>query len=799
MLKRFAFRTAVLLTSLVVLVVAFVGLTIWRAGRGLPQWEGKVEVTGLDAPVEIVRDEHGIPYIRASSKRDLYFAQGFVHAQDRFWQMSLARRASAGRLAEWFGATALHVDRRARHLGVSQAAERSWAAFPEAERPLLAAYADGVNAWLESAAYRRPPEMVILHVDPEPWRPSDAFLVVWQLYETLATAGDEGLSEMAYINFRNPEAVDIFDTSDRAVPPIISFFERISVSQPTAPFEDKAFSDNWTLSGAHTASGLPLMANDPQLPATLPNFWHLEHHAAGDMAVAGGSVPGIPGIAVGHNRSLAWGETNALVDVRDYALLELRPDHPDQYRRGPDASWETFETRVETIRVRFGHDVVATVRFTPTGVIWPRDLLVLPLIDRDDVALERRDYGLGLPSTTPASILRLNAATTVEEALEAGEAFTGPPLNFSLADTQGSIGYLTGGRIPDRPEVHARTLGVGPDDSNAGTYLPYAENPKVVNPPGGRIVTANQRIIGDEYPHYLSDSWASPDRALRVHELLDMRETHDPESFLAMQMDALSPPARRLVPLLVRVEPRTEADWELVRILQRWDHRFTLESPGPTVFLTWVEMLNRRIIDDDLGSGSSSLATGGRALFTPVEQALSGQHPEWCDDLDTEGEESCPQVLAQALSDTRTALEEAFGPDPNRWEWGDVARIRMPHLGFATLPLLGGMFSRTTPLPGGPESLFQNGVKFDMAPRFSSTSVTSSYQAIYDLSDLEASEFMISGGESGHFRSPFYNNLTAGWIAGERIRIPSDLGKINKIATLSLVPPRRSTPSGPQE
>ena len=787
MIKRIVLRGVIVIASLIVLVVAYVGLTLWRAGRGLPQWEGELQLAGLEAPVEITREEHGIPYIRASNEHDLYFAQGFVHAQDRFWQMELARRTSAGRLAEWFGAIALPSDRRARTLGVTQAAERSWAAFPEAERPLLQAYADGVNTWLESDAYRRPPEMVILHVRPEPWRPRDSFLVYWQIYEVLSTSGAEGLEAVIKHNARNPKVVEIFGASDQETPPIIAPGDYTGTTQRTAPYKDKAFSDNWTLSGAHTASGLPLMANDPQLPATLPNFWQLQQHTAGDLTAAGASVPGLPGIAAGHNASLAWGETAAGIDVRDFALVELRPDHPDEYRRGPGSPWQTFETRVEKISVRFGRDVVDTVRFTPDGVIWPKSIAVVSLTDREDVAEERRYQGLDLPDSTLAALFRLNHARTVAEALEAGDVFAGPPLNFSFADTQGSIGYLAAARIPDRPEAHAREEALGPDDGNARIYLPHSENPSVINPASGRIVTANQRIIGDEYPHYLTDFWAAPDRALRIHELLDTRAVHDVESFRSMQMNPLSPVARRIVPLLIAVEPQEAADTTLVRILERWDDRFTLDSPAPVVFLTWVEMLTRRLVDDDLGP-DPVLIGGRRGLFSPVEQALSGRHAEWCDDLRTDAVESCPQVLSESLSETRTAIEHAFGTDPAGWAWGDVAHIRMPHLGFAALPLLGGIFSRETSLPGGPESLFTSAVNLSAAPHFSSASFTSSYQGIYDLSDLDASEFMMSGGESGHFKSPFYNNLTRGWIAGERIRLPTDLGQVKKIATLTLVP-----------
>ena len=213
--------------------------------------------------------------------------------------------------------------------------------------------------------------------------------------------------------------------------------------------------------------------------------------------MAGATLPGLPGILLGHNGSLAWGATNANIDVRDFAFVELHPEDPDRYRRGPEEAWEEFQTRVEAIHVRFGQDETEIVRSTQQGVTWPRNTSPF---SRTDLALEIRDLPADLPNAVPVAVLRLNRAATVADGLAVSEAFTGPPMNMSLADTHGSIGYVAAGRIPVRPESHARFVGLAPGDGNERTYLAYAENPRVVDPAGGRIVTANQRIVGDEYP-----------------------------------------------------------------------------------------------------------------------------------------------------------------------------------------------------------------------------------------------------------------------------------------------------------
>ncbi len=784
-------RLIAMAAAVPVVVAAYAGLTLWRANGGLPAWDGDVRAPGLDAPVEVVRDEHGVPHIYASSEHDLYYAQGFVHAQDRFWQMALLRQTSAGTLSEWLGSITVGSDHRFRAQQVGQSVDRSWAAFPESERALLEAYAAGVNAWLESPAFRRPPEMVILHVNPEPWHPADAFLVLHQFQSILSSSGHEFTRTLIEREAVSPGAVGILDPHDEDVPPIIPASEGERVRQSTAAFADRAFSDNWTLSGDHTASGRPLMANDPHLAAGLPNHWQLQHHSIPGRDIVGASVAGLPGMVVGHNGAVAWGMTASSIDVIDAALLERDMDNLGRYRAGPDQPWISAEPTVERIRVRFGRDVVDTVWATQDGVIWPDELT--RFTDQAGLVEERRYHGLDLPQTSPAALLRLNRAHTVREGLAAVELHTGPSLNFSFADTAGTIAYVTGGAIPSRPVAHATSVALGPRDGNARTYLSHEEHPRLVNPTSGRIVTANQRIVGDGYPHYLSDSWAPPDRAIRIHELLDGAAVHDKASFRAMQNNAVSPVARRIVPLLLGVQPANQNDAALVDILRGWQYRFTLESAAPSVFMTWVEMLNRRIIDDELGPDLG----GVRAiLFTPVDMALSGERPEWCDHQETDATETCDQLLRESLTDARLALEEAYGNDSGSWLWSRVGRLRLGHVGFGGLPVLGDMFSQTTAAPGGPESLFNNMVDLRTAPRFFRSAYASSYQAIYDLADLDGSEFMAIGGSSGHFRSPFYNNLTEHWAAGERIRIVTDQGRLSQFARLTLVPGGASNMDG---
>lgn len=783
--KRILLWAVVVLFALVGGIAAYGALTLSRAQGGLPEWDGEVGLDGLVADVRIRRDGTGTPFIEAETEKDLLFAQGFVHAQDRFWQMAVGRQAALGGLSEWLGALTVSADRVARMWGWVELADRSFEALPAEDRELMEAYAAGVNAWLAGPTYRRPPEMVILHVDPEPWQARDAFLVIYSLHRLLAAPGSERDQASLALNGAEPEAIDILVDRDVPAPPIVPSRSGIAVTQPTVTYKSQEFSDNWTVSGEHAATGLPLMANDPQLPASLPGTWQLQHHAIGDEdRRAGGSLPGLPGIVVGHNGAISWGMTNSLIDLVDVAYLQVDTANPDRYRRGPESEWASFNTTPEVIPVRFGRDQTAVRRRTPQGVVWPAGLPSPYMGASPDRAVELRDVALDLTTTTPAALLGLNRARSVEEGIEAVRGITVPSLNLSFADTAGSIGYILTGRIPVRPEEHASRVGFAPEDGSDWSYLGFDDNPRVVDPPGGRIVSANQQIVDADFPHFLADRWPAPRRAWRIHELLNEESTHDIESFVAMQSDRLSYPARTLVPLMLQVEPATEADAALLALLRDWDYRFDLDSPSPTIWLTWYDALRRAVLADELGGDQPIWGT--MVMYRPLARALSGERADWCDRRDTDAVEGCAGWLQQSLTEARIALEESFGPGPASWAWGEAAEFNLGHLGFAGLPVLGERFSRRTPIPGGPGSLFMNGVRVDDAPRFSTSLFTSTFQAVYDLSDLDASVFMTMGGPSGHFASPFYNNRTEAWVDGDRIRLSPE--SLEPMATLRLTP-----------
>jgi penicillin amidase len=799
------------IAAAVAVVAAYGGFVLLTTSGEPATWEGEITLEGSSAPIEILRDEYGVPHVFAETETDAHFALGFLHAQDRLWQMAFNRQRLEGRLAEWMGHMALEADIGQREFFYPprfRAAQ--WAAMPEEARDHLEAYAAGVNAYLGSELYQRPPEMRILHVHPESWEPEDALTLWSQLYPVLSGPGREAEKHRLERYARVDYADEYFLIHDD-VPPIVEVWppqplaaalepegsaNRSMVDEPKtatsrlAYSKNGAFSNGWVVSGRHTDSGLPLLANDPQLPSTAPNTWYLAHLSIASRAVVGATLPGVPGVIVGRTNGLAWGATNAGVDSADFIFAEVHPDDPNRYRLHPDLGWQSFETWIETYRVRFGADVEREVRASGPNLVFPSDMSATPFDPPNAVALLRSTGWEAEHSLT--ATLALNRAQRVEDGMAAATNFVSPVINLSMADTAGRIGYRTIGRVPRRTPEHANTTEFAPlDDNNWDGFLSASEMPHIVDPPSGRIVSANQLIVGPDYPHYLEESFAWPYRARRIHEMLDAVPDHDVDSFLAMQSDTHSPPAAELLPFLLNTEPANPRDETLLEMLAAWDARFELDQTAPTIFMTWAQVLQSAVRDDELGPELAARYAFGPS-FPFLAAVLGGKLAHWCDDVRTEDvEESCRDQLASTLSTTHKLLEESLGADPDGWRWREAADFSHPHLGFAGLPLLDSRFSRTSKVPGGPESAFIHGVFSTQPPNFSQHSVSSSLQVIFDLADLDASYYVISGGQSGRPESPHYDDLRTLWERGERIRIPTRRADIKAEARLALLPSSR--------
>ena len=780
------------------------------ARRSLPQLDGAVTVAGISGPVEIVRDADAIPHVLASSKLDALFGLGYVHAQDRLWQMEFQRRIGNGRLSEIFGAVTIPQDRFLRTVGFGRAARAAWTGLPAAAKQQVNAYLAGVNAFLASHhGSALPPEFTLLRFEPEPFTGPDVIvwvkMMAWDLsgnytYELLRrdltsrVGADRAAALMPPypkngLNIVDDKATNmevaeesrgrhVRTAASSVQTPVPSVAERLSdaLSQGLPAVRDFLLasareglgSNNWVVDGTLTASGKPLLANDPHLGTRLPSTWYLAHITGGDLDVVGATLPGAPAVALGRNRFIAWGATNVAADVEDLYREHIDPTGRFAEYRGAE---EPMTIVRERITVKGAAPVDVDVRITRHGPLVSDAInandLELPAVRRPQPVepLALRWTALDSDDTTLVSFLELNEARSWQEFTSALGDFVVPSQNFVYGDVDGHIGYYAPGRIPRR----ASGDGAEPADGWTGDhewtgYVPFADLPHLADPPSHVIVTANNRPIGDGYPYDLGHEWAEPFRAQRIHDLLRGRRGFTPDDFAAIQADTFSMHAQALLPVLLeRVRPVDARDKEAVAIVRQWNYDARRDSAAAAIFEAWFLRLAPTIAGDDLGPIVTPLYESRFSFVSRfVLNTLRSNDAAWCDDVTTPKKETCEDAVTSALHDGVVELTRRLGGDLSRWRWDAVHSAVFPHQGLDAVALLRPLVSRSMP-NGGDWSSVNVGTVSTEHP-FEQRSVPG-YRQIIDLSPANNSRFIDDLGESGHLLSPHYDDFLPDWSA----------------------------------
>ena len=774
-----------LLVALFVLCGVVLGGAYLYARQSLPQTEGQIRLAGLSASVEIVRDAYGVPHIYAASRDEAYFALGFAHAQDRLWQMEMSRRIGAGRLAEILGPAALDTDRFLRTLGVRRAAQASLERLNEETRRTLDAYAAGVNAFLATDPVL-PPEFLILRVRPEPWASVDSVawtkMMAWDLGRNLR---DE-LLRMRLMKTMPPARVQEFlppypGDAPLEIADLRALYSALGDTgerlAAIAPETAGSASNNWVVSSAHSATGRPLLANDPHLGLTAPPVWYFAHLSTPQLEVIGATLPGVPAIVLGRNARFAWGFTNTGPDVQDLYLEKLLGD--DQYLtpQGPQA----FTLIEETIKVKGAPDERLTVRVSRHGPVISDAL-------RDAVEAAPGGYVLALAWTALAEDDRTMQASAKlahtedwRSFLEAARDFHAPQQNVLYADIEGNIGFIAAGRVPVRkPENDVRGLAPAPGwvaRYDWAGYVPFDELPRAYNPASGMLYSANEKIVPPGYRHFITSEWEPPYRASRIRDLLAAVPKHSVESFARMQMDVVSPAARELLPHLLKTLPSSAKARDALERLARWDGAMAGELAEPLVFTAWWRELARAIYADELGEAfEQNWET--RAVFLGNVLADRDGQARWCDDIRTPVSETCEALLSRSLEAALGELRRRYADNPKRWRWDEAHAARHEHRPFGAQRELARWFDIRVPSAGGNYTLNRGRMKFaDQKEPFASRHA-SSLRAIYDFSDLDASLYIHSGGQSGNPLSPHYDAFSEAWAKGEYIRMTTDRRRI---------------------
>lgn len=768
---RAAGGLAVVLLLLVVMATA----EIARFKASLPDYDGVVRVRGLSAPIRILRDDHAIPHIIAKSRADALFGLGFAAAQDRMWQMEFVRRAMQGRVAEAVGQSGVASDVFVRTLGFYRLAERSIAHLRPETRRLLEAYAAGVNAYLQTRQGPLPVEFALAGVTPEPWRPADSIAVLkymqlslsGNMYGELARARLAGrLSRRQIEELFPPTPGD----PENPLPAYLTMFAHATTA--ALPVPDTTASNDWVISGARSVTGSPLLANDPHLGLTIPSIWYLAHLSFPGEDLVGAVLPGSPGITLGRNRVSAWGMTNTGPDTQDLYLEKLGPG--DTYVTPTGA--ERFQTRAETIAVRFGKPLRITVRSTRHGPVLPADYSRIKGLVPKGYVLALAWTALTEDDRTIEASVNIDSVKSTAEFVSVMKDYLSPMQNAVHAHADGHIGLILASRVPLRDPAND-SLGLIPAKGwdaryDWKGYIPFDRLPRIDDPSSGQIATANNKTVPAGYPYTLTREWEDPFRFQRIDKLLAQTPRHSVESFKAIQLDIHDRYAEDLLPLLLRAGPwQTPQARQAVAMLSRWDYAMAAGRPEPLIYEAWDRALVKRLIADELGPEFTAFWSHD-AVFTL--RVLRNEHGEahWCDDVTTKKHEDCASRIRLALDDALTELREAYGSDMTRWRWGEAHHAIFAHLPLGEVPVLGNLFNREIEASGGAFTIRRGDFKFSSSRPYAAIH-GSGYRAIYDLAHPDNSLYVITTGESGNVFSPYYDDQMPMWAHGDYVRIPT--------------------------
>jgi penicillin amidase len=754
-----------LLAGLFLLVVVVIAGGLLWLRTSLPDTDGRIALSGLSAPVEIKRDAHGIPTITAASERDAAFALGFVHAQDRLFQMDVSRRYGAGRLSEWLGPTTVSVDRFMRTLGLYRLAEQQYALLSPGLRATLDAYAAGVNAYLGQHRGAWPIEYYLLGATPEPWRPADT--LVWGKLMALQLSGSFR-SELMHARLAQrlkPEELAILYPPYPGDAPVTLGdlaalrdlpLDRIYASLP-AMVGPVFASNNWVVDGKHTRSGKPLLANDPHLGLSAPSVWYLARIETPDVSLAGVTSPGGPFVVLGHNAHIAWGFTTTESDVSD--LYVERIDPADQTRYETPEGPQPFLVRREQIGVRGADPVTVDVRATRHGPVISDLGGNYGKAATAETVLALRATWLDPDDRTPDAAWALDHARNWQEFRDGLKDFAAPQQNMVYADVDGNIGFIAPARVPIRGKGDGwlPAPGWGGDYDWTG-YIPFDSLPQALNPPSGRFVSANNKIVPDTYPYFLSRDWDLPNRAARIDTLLDATPIQSPDATAAIQADILSPMAKDLLPLLLQTAPASGRGAAALDRLKAWDGRMARDEAAPLLFATWLRELNRLLLAKKLGDAFDDYW----GLRPDVVRLILTKHPEWCEQS-TEAPPSCTEALAGSLEMALDDLTRRYGTEMKDWRWGRAHEAAFTNQLLSRVPVLRGIFATRIAADGGDDTL-NRAATFTRDENEPFADVHGpTLRMIVDLSDIAATRFMIAPGQSGNPLSPHYADLMGRW------------------------------------
>ena len=744
----------------------------WQNAEGMsPSKNKKIVLKNATDKIEIAFDDRMIPHVFAQNDHDLYYAQGYVTAMHRLWQMDFQTRFAAGRISEVVGAKAIEVDKYQRRMGMVYGAENSlegMMADPHAKEMLLA-YTQGINDYIKSLNRRNlPVEYKLLDFKPEQWTPIKCALLLKQMSAVLAMGSDEFYMTNILKKYGPAITKDLFPDYPFKEDPIIplgtkwdftplpipatpqSFTDMMSTNIATKQKEEGIGSNNWAVSGVKTASGFPILANDPHLDLTLPSIWYqIQLHAPGVNAY-GVSLPGAPGIIIGFNQNIAWGVTNVAADVLDFYQIKFKDDKHQSYWY--NNKWQNTKPRYEKIKIKGAADIVDTVLYTHHGPV---------------VYFQKPNYGRAANVPTGHALrwiahdksnelkafYLLNRGKNYDDYRKALPYFTAPAQNFIFASVDNDIAITPNGKFPLKWKNQGKFILDGTDPSNDWQgWIPASQNPTVKNPPRNFVSSANQSSTDPSYPYYINWEFSPYERGKRINDKLKGMEKITADSMRNLQMDSYSIMAENLMPYLlplVNAASLNATQKEAFNLTSKWNKYFDAKSVAASVFDLWTKRLSIEIWDDEFNDKQNPMRYPSRDRT--IELIQKDPNSKWFDNVNTAKKETLSDLVNSSFKYACDSLERKYGPIGEHWQWANVKNTNVPHL--AKIP---GFGSKKL-LIGGSKSTV-NALSENNGP---------SWRMVIELGKTPKGHGVYPGGQSGNPGSPFYDNMIDTWAEGK--------------------------------
>jgi penicillin amidase len=762
------------LLTLVILAIITGLIIISGVKRGaLPKYNGEIVLSGLSGVVTVYRDERGMPHIYANDEHDLYFAVGYVMAQERLWQMDLIRRATTGRLSELIGEKLVQYDLFNRSLDMTNKSKAVLANTDPAIINCIRAYADGVNKYIADAGKKLPPEFKILRYKPDPWKLEDIINIVgymgWDLakdnlssdlfsYELVKKFGVEKANQLipdwkAVTSAVFPD-FKLDEKTLKQVKDLIKSIDKVQ-SMGISTFSG---SNNWAVTGRKTETGKPLLSNDMHLSFGSPGIWIQMHQVIpGKLNVTGVVVPGQPFIVAGHNEKIAWGETNLTVDDIDLFAEKINPADSNQYFF--NGEWKNMKIRDEVIKSKGGKEQALKLRFTHRGPI------ISGFEKVKDVVLSMRWSGFDM-SNEIRTVYLLNRASNWEEFRSAISSFRSASQNFAYADVDGNIGLNTGGGIPIRKGNGTIIRNGETDEYDWKGYVPFEQLPSSFNPDTGYVSSANNKTVSDDYPYYISADFALPYRINRIRQMLDEKKIFSIEDFKRMINDQHSNYAALLTPFILKIGDKsnefTPQEKYAFNTLKKWDYDMNKELTAPTVFEFFRTGFAKNLLGDELGELYKVISRTIRDYY--IYKIIINGPDEWVDNINTPEKETLDDIILKSFKDCVLDLSSQYGADTAKWEWGDIHKITLEHP-LGTVKILDKIFrfnSKEYRIGGSDHTVS----KYTYITGFKVIEGASE-RHIFNTANWDESLTVIPTGASGIPASEFYLSQTDAYISGK--------------------------------